>query len=59
MDFDNMTNELKREIALNGTDEQAYNLYCFMMGELHGIGAPFKTFEQWLNDEPPYAKTEY
>ena len=49
-DYKTMTNEQLRDIALGGTDYDAYLLYCFKMGELHGIGSPFKTFQQWLEE---------
>jgi len=46
MDFENLTNEEKREIALNGADEQAYQLYCNEIMRLYGE-KPI-SFNAWL-----------
>ena len=51
-----MTNDQKREIALNGTDKQAYLLYCYEIVRLYDERPV--SFSEWSNDEPPYAKTE-
>ena len=52
-DYMNLTSRELSDIAINGTDAEAYALYCFMTeariakGKSHG---PVKTFEQWMKD---------
>jgi len=52
-DYPNLTSRELSDIAINGTDAEAYALYCFMTEARIAKGKspdPVKTFEQWMKD---------